>query len=143
MKKRSFVLGSCAAALAPQVLACAAPGENALRRTSVSAAASSALPALDDLSELDAWSHYLHEPFTLHGEQGSSWAVEIERVSPSAFAMPDLHQFSVGLRGEGVIPAGLYRLEHASGQGLTVYLAETGRGPLQTRLRADFSRLRA
>jgi len=139
MKKRSFVLGVCAAVVAPRAMAGLAPA--AAVAGAGQPAMALALPSLlSDAPDAAAWQHYLQHTFTIHGADGMRCNAVLDQWADVSPMDRSSEQFVLGFSSAQPMPSGLYRLEHGSGQVVDVYLNESGL-PSRARLRAEFNLL--
>jgi len=137
LNKRQFVLGTAAALGAP--LAQATSASSTAADAMPSALRTALLPMLDVQADLQTWSSYIGQPFTL---KDSGLTLTLKAVQATALD-ESLEQFAVRFAlpaGSTALPSGLYELQHAKGHRVQLYLAQSVEADVHTGLRADFSR---
>ncbi len=138
MKKRSFVLGACAAVVVPRAMAGLATTPNVAGGPAMGL---DLPPLLGDAPDAAAWQQYLQHSFTIQGDDGTRCNAVLDQWADVSPMGSTSEQFVLGFSSSQPVPSGLYRLEHdASGQAVNIYLSESGLAS-QARLRAEFNLL--
>ena len=137
LNKRQFVLGTAAALGAPLAQATSVPSSAA--DTMPNALRTALLPDLDLQADLQTWSSYIGQPFTL---KDYGLALSLHDVQANALDAK-LEQFAVHFAlpaGSPALPSGLYELQHAKGHRVQLYLTPSVDADARLGLRAEFSR---
>jgi hypothetical protein len=140
MNKRDFIVAgggaAVCAAVATPALAAAPPREARRRRP----------PSLEGAARQATWQRYIGEDFAVEAGAAAGASVRLLRVEAATHPRPGLEQFTLifgppAQSGPLALETGTWRLRHATGQRVAIYLdAPTAAAPAGA-LRAHFSLL--